>query len=154
MIEFQEYSGNPADGDGRHVAVSVAGVRVAGAVRLRQRYSATNPDAVKWYVTACIPGADVRPTEVADEMQARAWLRFLADLYSASPVGQGVSVDVEPPADVITEADIADDEEISAAELDDDERAYWDEVRECCGGRSFWCSHYRSYPPVVVAERW
>lgn len=57
--------------------------------------------------------------------------------------------------DIITEADIAWDEPLSAAELDDleedwrEESRYWAEVRECCGGTDWDCAHYRHYPPPV-----
>ena len=52
------------------------------------------------------------------------------------------------PAQLITEADI--DWAAEIAEADEAARADWDyfeEVRSCCGGRSWACIHYRSYPP-------
>src|SRR6516164_1008502 len=57
----------------------------------------------------------------------------------------GVMTAVEPP---ITEADI--DWAAEIAEADEAARADWDyfeEIRSCCGGRSWACIHYRSYPP-------
>ena len=57
-----------------------------------------------------------------------------------------VSEDEAPQ--LITEADI--DWAAEIAEADEAARADWDyfeEVRSCCGGRSWACIHYRSYPP-------
>ena len=157
-VSYETFGGNSADGDGRHVAVNVGGVRIAGAVYLRQRYDAADPTRMSWHLVPVLrlPGVDgdaLRTVEVRDEAHALAWLAFLAGMYSASAVGveDDVRADVEPPAEVLTEADFAEDEEVSVAELDDDEQAYWDEVWDCCGGRSYWCSHFRQYPPAVVA---
>ena len=55
---------------------------------------------------------------------------------------------VESQAQAITQADI--DWAAEIAEADEAARADWDyfeEVRSCCGGRSWACIHYRSYPP-------
>jgi hypothetical protein len=55
--------------------------------------------------------------------------------------------------DVIFDVDLADDEptidELYERSAQED---YWDEVRDCCGGRSFWCVHFRSYPPPIERQ--
>src|SRR5947209_4097830 len=104
MIEYQEYPGDRTTGDGQHVVVSVDGVRIAAAVRLRQRYSATDPNEMKWYLLLCAPGVDVRPNEIHGEDEGRAWLAALATLYCATtpPAAlAGSSSDQEPPAEPI-----------------------------------------------------
>lgn len=31
---------------------------------------------------------------------------------------------------------------------EESEKDFWDEVRDCCGGRNYWCGpHWRRYPP-------
>lgn len=52
--------------------------------------------------------------------------------------------------DVITELDVTNGLYLSDEELDDlrDDWEYWDEIRECCGGRVRDCSHWRQYPPA------
>lgn len=34
----------------------------------------------------------------------------------------------------------------------EEEAAYWDEVRDCCGGRNYWCIHFRQYPPAGASD--
>jgi hypothetical protein len=57
---------------------------------------------------------------------------------------------VEPDREVITEADVLDPVtvtgrlELEAERLDWE---YWDDIRSCCGGRSWSCIHWGAYPP-------
>jgi hypothetical protein len=51
---------------------------------------------------------------------------------------------------LITEADVDTDGLYPSDEELDDERAdweYWEDVRSCCGGRVWGCTHWGSYPP-------
>jgi hypothetical protein len=58
--------------------------------------------------------------------------------------------DGEAPQQLITEADVIDPItvtgwlELEAERLDWE---YWEDVRSCCGGRSWSCIHWGSYPP-------
>jgi hypothetical protein len=54
---------------------------------------------------------------------------------------------------VVTESDIDEADDLRAEDdAADREAEYWQEVRDCCGGRNFWCSHYRQYPPTLYRE--
>jgi hypothetical protein len=56
----------------------------------------------------------------------------------------GWMYDEDDDPSTITEADIHDDDDGNV----DGGAEYWQEVRDCCGGRNYWCVHYRQYPPA------
>lgn len=62
-----------------------------------------------------------------------------------------------PPQETITETDIQTDGlYLSDEELEEEAEdwAFWEEVRECCGGRDWMCGHFRAYPPPMERDDW
>lgn len=93
---YVSYPGS-RDGDGQTVSVYVGDVMVAGATCLRRRYDPIDPDRMAWHLVPVLrlPGVgELRSFEARDEQDARAWLGFVATLYCAAVIDQGVSADV------------------------------------------------------------